>query len=97
MLLALIYSKKKHKEKNMSATVMIVIIVALSFLFAAITSVINTYKQHLSLKEKVFLEEANAHNQQLTEQLIQLEQRIQVLEKIVTDEGYQVNKEINGL
>ena len=57
------------------------------------------YKKHLEFKEKTL-----NYNSQSSEQVIAmkkqvqlLEERMQVLEKIVTDEGYDVRKEINRL
>lgn len=80
----------------MSGTTMIVLIVLIS---VGSGVVYDMYKKHLEFKEKTL-----NHNSQSSEQVIAmkkhvqlLEERMQVLEKIVTDEGYDVRKEINRL
>ncbi|MGB1200115.1 MAG: hypothetical protein ACPG5R_01040 [Cognaticolwellia aestuarii] len=80
----------------MSGTAMVVAIVFISVGFGVI---FDMYKKHLEFKEKTL-----NHNSQSSEQVIAmkkqvqlLEERMQVLEKIVTDEGYDVRKEINRL
>ncbi|WP_077285331.1 hypothetical protein [Cognaticolwellia aestuarii] len=80
----------------MSGTAMVVAIVFISVGFGVI---FDMYKKHLDFKEKTL-----NHNSQSNEQVIAmkkqvqtLEERMQVLEKIVTDEGYDVRKEINRL
>lgn len=78
----------------MSGTTMVVVIVCVVF-----GVIYEMYKKHLAFKTKTL-----NHNKESDEQSIQLQQqveklteRIQVLEKIVTDEGYQVQKDINNL
>ncbi|KXJ51495.1 MAG: hypothetical protein AXW17_09160 [Colwellia sp. Phe_37] len=80
----------------MSGTAMVVAIVFISVGFGVI---FDMYKKHLEFKEKTL-----NYNSQSSEQVIAmkkqvqlLEERMQVLEKIVTDEGYDVRKEINRL
>lgn len=80
----------------MSGTAMVVAIVFISVGFGVM---FDMYKKHLEFKEKTL-----NHNSQTKEQTIAmmkqvqtLEERMQVLEKIVTDEGYDVKKEINKL
>jgi|TARA_R110002111_G_scaffold244782_1_gene307064 hypothetical protein len=80
----------------MSGTAMVVAIVFISVGFGVI---FDMYKKHLEFKEKTL-----NHNSQNDEQFIAmkrhvqtLEERMQVLEKIVTDEGYNIQKEINKL
>jgi hypothetical protein len=80
----------------MSGTAMVVAIVFISVGFGVM---FDMYKKHLEFKEKTL-----NHNSQTKEQAIAmmkqvqtLEERMQVLEKIVTDEGYDVKKEINKL
>ncbi|MGB1264056.1 MAG: hypothetical protein ACPG52_14195 [Cognaticolwellia sp.] len=80
----------------MSGTAMVVAIVFISVGFGVM---FDMYKKHLEFKEKTL-----SHNSQSDEQTIAmkkqihtLEERMQVLEKIVTDEGYNVQKEINNL
>ncbi len=80
----------------MSGTTMVVAIVFISVGFGVLY---DMYKRHLEFKEKSL-----GHNQQDTESNIALrkqveilEERIEVLEKIVTDEGYSVQKEIKNL
>ena len=83
----------------MNGTTMVVAIVFISVGFSVLASM---YKKHLAFKEKALNfkqndQQNNVHNNTVQEQITQLEQRIQVLEKIVTDEGYTVQKEINNL
>ena len=79
----------------MNGTTMVVIIVFISVGFGAISSM---HKRHLAFKAKALgKNEQDNESNQLQEQVIKLEERIQILEKIVTDEGYTVQKEINNL
>jgi len=79
----------------MNGTTMVVIIVFISVGFSVISSM---HKRHLAFKEKALGENQQENeNNQLQDQVIKLEERVQVLEKIVTDEGYAVQKEINNL
>tara|TARA_B110000467_G_scaffold144834_1_gene147903 strand:+ start:82 stop:303 length:222 start_codon:yes stop_codon:yes gene_type:complete len=57
------------------------------------------YNKHLEFKAKTIVHNNNADdkNDALKSEIQALNERIQVLEKIVTDEGYQVQKEINQL
>jgi len=78
----------------MSNSVLTIIIVAIvtSFLF-------KVYREYLAYK-KESLAKSNVDNEQdssLLQQVEQLNERVKVLEKIVTDEGYQVQKDINNL
>lgn len=80
----------------MLGTAMVVAIVFISVGFAVMY---DMYKKHLEFKDKTL-----SHNSQTNEQTIALikqvqtlEERMQVLEKIVTDEGYNLQKEINKL
>ncbi len=79
----------------MNSTTMVVIIVLISVGFSAISGM---HKRHLALKEKALgKNQHDDNNSHLQEKVIKLEARIQVLEKIVTDEGYAIKKEINNL
>jgi len=79
----------------MNGTTMVVIIVLISVGFGVISSM---HKRHLALKEKTLgNNQQDDNNQRVQAQLIKLETRIQILEKIVTDEGYIIQKEINNL
>jgi len=80
----------------MSGTAMVVAIVFISVGFGVMY---DMYKKHLEFKERTL-----NHNSQSDEQAIamkkqveKLTERVQVLEKIVTDEGYQVKKDIDNL
>lgn len=75
---------------------MVVLIVLISVGFGVLY---DMYQKHLKFKEKTmkYNEINNEENQNLKSQVAQLEARIQVLEKIVTDEGYTVSQEINKL
>lgn len=80
----------------MSGTTMVVAIVFISVGFGVLY---DMYKKHLEFKAKTL--EHNRHSDQensdLKTTVAKLEARIAVLEKIVTDEGYQVSKDINNL
>ena len=79
----------------MNGTTMVVIIVFISVGFSVISGM---HKRHLAFKEKALGDGNQAdNNKELTQQIAKLETRMQVLEKIVTDEGYSVQKEINNL
>jgi len=80
----------------MTGTSMVVLIVLISVGFGVMY---DMYKKHLEFKEKTLnLNQQNDDkNESLKQKVIQLEQRVQVLEKIVTDEGYSVQKDINNL
>ena len=83
-------------ELVMSGTTMVVLIVFISVGFGVLY---DMYQKHLKFKEKTlkYNNASSEENQALKAQVANLEERIQVLEKIVTDEGYTVSKEINGL
>ena len=80
----------------MSGTSMVVLIVLISVGFGVLY---DMYKKHLEFKEKTLnhSQDNDKQNQALQQQVSVLEERIEVLEKIVTDEGYSVQKEINKL
>ena len=78
----------------MSGTTMVVVIVCVVF-----GILYEMYKKHLEFKAKTLKHNQSSDKQsdELQLQVNELTERIQVLEKIVTDEGYQVQKEINNL
>ena len=80
----------------MSGTTMVVLIVFISVGFGVLY---DMYKKHLKFKEKALNQSASSaqQNVELEKKITTLEQRVVVLEKIVTDEGYQVQQEINKL
>ena len=80
----------------MSGTTMIVMIVFVSVGFGVIA---DMYNKHLRFKEKTLKhnQASDAQSEELKQQVSELTERVQVLEKIVTDEGYQVAKDINKL
>ncbi|MEW6981676.1 hypothetical protein AAD001_03370 [Colwelliaceae bacterium 6471] len=80
----------------MTGTAMVVAIVFISVGFGVMY---DMYKKHLEFKEKTMNRNQHADEQNIafSKQISALEERIQVLEKIVTDEGYSVQKEINKL
>lgn len=80
----------------MSGTTMIVLIVFISVGFGVI---FDMYSKHLKYKEKVLRlkQNTNEENDALKQQITKLTARVETLEKIVTDEGYTVSKEINQL
>ena len=78
----------------MSNSVMVIVIVSVVF-----GVLYEMYKKHLEFKAKTLkYNEANdEQNVELKQRVNELAERVQVLEKIVTDEGYQVQKDINNL
>jgi len=80
----------------MSGTAMVVAIVFISVGFGVM---FDMYKKHLEFKEKTLNHNSQSNEQAsaMTKQVQTLEARMRVLEKIVTDEGYDLKKEINKL
>ena len=80
----------------MTGTTMVVLIVLISVGFGVIY---DMYQKHLSFKERTmkYNQQSSEESSAMKQQITKLEERIQVLEKIVTDEGYNVSKEINNL
>lgn len=80
----------------MSGTAMVVAIVFISVGFGVMY---DMYKKHLEFKDKTLNHNSQTNEQALAlmKQVQTLEERMQVLEKIVTDEGYNLQKEINKL
>lgn len=78
----------------MSGTTMVVVIVCVVF-----GILYEMYKKHLEFKAKTLTHSKISDEQSdlLKHQVDKLTERVQVLEKIVTDEGYQVQKDINNL
>lgn len=78
----------------MSGTTMIVVIVCVVF-----GIMYQMFKKHLDFKAKTLNHNKTSDEQseQLQQRVEELAERVQVLEKIVTDEGYQVQKDINNL
>jgi hypothetical protein len=80
----------------MSGTAMVVAIVFISVGFGVMY---DMYKKHLEFKERTLNHNSHSDEQAISmrKQVKALEERVQVLEKIVTEEGYNVQKEINKL
>ncbi|MCH2057444.1 MAG: hypothetical protein MK214_12720 [Thalassotalea sp.] len=80
----------------MSGTTMVVLIVFISVGFGVMY---DMYQKYLKFKERTLHlnQKNNDENAALQAQVKELTERVQVLEKIVTDEGYNVQKEINNL
>lgn len=80
----------------MSGTTMIVMIVFVSVGFGVLA---DMYNKHIKFKEKTLKhnQASDAQTEDLKQQITKLTERVQVLEKIVTDDSYQVAKEINKL
>ena len=78
----------------MNGTTMVVVIVCVVF-----GVMYEMYKKHIEFKTKTLHHSKNSdkQNDQLKQQVEKLTERVQVLERIVTDEGYQVQKDINNL
>ncbi len=80
----------------MSGTTMIVLIVFISVGFGVIY---DMYKKHLEFKHKAQQQNTSNAGQfdAMAQEISSLRERIQVLEKIVTDDGFQVKREIDKL
>ena len=82
----------------MSNSVMTIVIVSVVF-----GVMYEMYKKYLEYKAKTIAHTSSANNRadeqsaELKQQIKILVDRVEVLEKIVTDEGYQVQKEIKNL
>ncbi|QBG37653.1 hypothetical protein EMK97_18925 [Litorilituus sediminis] len=74
----------------------VMVIVLVSVIFGVLYEM---YKKHLQFKAKTlkYNQQNDEQSNELKQQVAQLTERVQVLEKIVTDEGYQVQKDINNL
>ena len=82
----------------MNGTTMVVVIVCV------VSSVLyKMFNSHLEYKTKLLANQSNVNdnakdiNGGLIKEIKALNERVQVLERIVTDEGYQVQKDINNL
>ena len=78
----------------MSVATMIVVIVCVVF-----GILYKIYNNHLEFKAKTMSHNnsTDSQNDELKKEIKALRERVQVLEKIVADEGYQVQKDINKL
>jgi len=80
----------------MTGTTMVVMIVLISVGFGVMY---DMYKKHLEFKERTLKHNSasSEQNNTLKRQVVDLTERVQILEKIITDEGYNVKKEIDQL
>lgn len=78
----------------MSGTTMVVVIVCVVF-----GVLYEMYKKHLEFKASTIKHNnsTDSLNEELKREIQALTERVKTLEMIVTDEGYQVQKEINNL
>lgn len=76
----------------MSGTTMIVMIV---FICVGLGMVGEWVKRYLAFKEKAL--KYSGDSEQMRKELAALKSRVETLEKIVTDEGYQLDKKISNL
>lgn len=78
----------------MNGTTMVVVIVCV-----VCGIIYKMFNRHLEFKAETetYNQKSDENNNKLKKQVNQLTERVQVLEKIVTDEGYQVQKDINNL
>ena len=78
----------------MSGTTMVVVIVSVVF-----GVLYKMYNKHLEFKTKTIAHnhDVDGKNDELSKEVLALTERVQIIEKIVTDEGYQVQKDINKL
>lgn len=80
----------------MSITLMVVLIVLISVGSGVIY---DMYKKHLEFKHKIQTKNSDTLEQlaQTNAQVLALKERVQTLEAIVTDSGFDVKQEINKL
>jgi len=80
----------------MTGTTMVVMIVLISVGFGVMY---DMYKKHLEFKERTLKHNSASSEQSITlkKQVVDLTERVQILEKIITNEGYNVKKEIDEL
>jgi hypothetical protein len=78
----------------MSGTTMVVVIVCVVF-----GVIYEMYKRNLEFKAKTIKHNNSADSitEELKKEVKALTERVKTLETIVTDEGYQVQKDINNL
>jgi len=78
----------------MSGTTMVVVIVCVVF-----GVLYKMYNKHLEFKAKTIQHNNSADSitEELQKEVKALTERVKTLETIVTDEGYQVQKDINNL
>jgi len=78
----------------MSGTTMVVVIVCVVF-----SILYKMYNKHLEFKAKTIQHNnsADSASEALQKEVQALAERVKTLEKIVTDEGYQVQKDIKNL
>jgi len=78
----------------MSGTTMVVVIVCVVF-----GVLYKMYNKHLEFKAKTIQHNnsADSISEELQKEVKALTERVNTLETIVTDEGYQVQKDINNL
>ncbi|RZQ51366.1 hypothetical protein C1E23_19765 [Pseudoalteromonas phenolica] len=76
----------------MSGTTMVVMIV---FICVGLGMVGEWVKRYLAFKEKAL--KHSGDSEQMHKELAALKSRVETLEKIVTDEGYQLDKKISNL
>ena len=69
------------------------------FISVGFGALYDMYKKHIEFKERTLNHNNKADEKsiEMRKHIAALEERVQVLEKIVTDEGYQVHKEISKL
>ena len=80
------------EELVMSGTVMIVLIVLISVGFGVFS---DLYKKHLELKKLNAVDEEK--HKEMTKELALLKERVNTLEKIVTDSSYDLSEKIKKL
>ncbi|TMP86680.1 hypothetical protein CWC05_11720 [Pseudoalteromonas ruthenica] len=74
--------------------------IALMLVVAALVIVATVMVVDIRNKQKALNARAGRENEQLTtmsKELSQLKERVQILEKVVTDKGFSVEQEINNL
>ncbi|RCU52850.1 hypothetical protein EZV61_10770 [Corallincola luteus] len=84
----------------MSGNMMIVVLVAIVFAYLALTQFSARGRRHNALKQRVDMLETELaiYKQYVNKETLEaINQRLQVVEKIVTDESYDLKKEINDL
>jgi len=87
-----LYYCSKQKEKRMASTTMAFLIATIAIVFSVISKIFTRYFDY----KKNSAKDAE-DNAQLTNEIIALKKRIEVLEQIVTEDGYQVKQQFKSL
>ncbi|MFC3032224.1 hypothetical protein ACFOEE_06815 [Pseudoalteromonas fenneropenaei] len=79
----------------MAGTTMVFLIVAICVISGVFGEVLKRFIEYKKLQQNQNFNAAG--NEQLNKEIAELKARVQVLEQIVTDEGYQVKQQFKSL